>query len=137
MKADILKAAGLVIDQQDRLLVSKDIGVVKWTIMGGRIEEGETEIECLTREFIEEMNVEILAPIFYCATPIFPAASHPEQTVKIYCYFIKLKGEPKIKAEIELLHWLTKNEFESGKFEFSETMQKFLLPKLIEDGHLK
>lgn len=133
-KADILKAAALFIDDKGRLLVSKDIGATKWTILGGKIEEGETQIECLHREMMEELNAKIeVNPKMYKEAPAFPAANDPGKTVKHYYYFCKFLSEPKPVSEVEFLHWLSKENFESGKFDFSHANQEFLLPKLIKD----
>ena len=57
--ADILKAAAIFIDDKGRLLISKDKGAAKWTILGGRIEDGETQIECLHREIKEELDMQM------------------------------------------------------------------------------
>jgi 8-oxo-dGTP pyrophosphatase MutT (NUDIX family) len=45
-KADIYKAAAIFIDNQGRLLISKDKGSDKWQMLGGKIEKGESHIEC-------------------------------------------------------------------------------------------
>ena len=32
---------------------------LKWEFAGGKIEEGETEVECIKREILEELNIKI------------------------------------------------------------------------------
>src|SRR5579859_5346532 len=132
--ADILKAAGVFVDNKGRLLISKDKGSTKWQMLGGRIEKGETRIECLKREIKEELDSKIEVDLkMYKDCPVFPAANDPGKTVKLYFYFCKLLTKPKLIENVEFLHWLTKEEAESGKFEFSEAVKNFLLPELIKD----
>ncbi len=133
-KADIYKAAALFIDKKGKLLVSKDFGSTKWTILGGKIEAGETHIECLKREMVEELSAKIeVNPKIYKEAPAFPAANDPGKTVKHFYYFCKFITEPKLTSEVEFLHWLSKKNVEDGKFEFSEATKNFLLPSLIQD----
>ena len=132
--ADILKVAALFVDNKGRLLISKDKGAAKWTILGGRIEAGETHIACLQREIREELNTEIeVNPEIYKEAPVFPAANDPGKTVKHFYYFCKLLAEPGLIEEVEFLYWLSKEDLDSGGFEFSEATTKFLLPQLIKD----
>ena len=116
-KADLYKAAALFINDEGKLLVSRDIGVTKWTILGGVIEKGETQIGCLHREIMEELGAKIeVNQKMYKEAPAYPAANDPGKTVKHYYYFCKFLTEFKPVSEVELLHWLSKKDFESKEF---------------------
>ena len=130
----IHKAAAIFLDDKGRLMVSKDKGSTKWQMLGGAIEPGETQLECLKRELREELDVEIeVDPKMYRQTSPFAAANDPDKKVVLYLYYCKLLGEPKLIEHVEALHWLTKDDAQSGKFEFSEVMNKFILPLLIKE----
>jgi len=139
----IIKAAGLVVNEQGRVMMSRDFGAKYWSFPGGgKDSEDESDFECLKREFKEEMDIELKEEDirFYCETPEFPAANDPGKTVKSFFYFVDLHGqEPKPMAEVETIKWFSiedfKREEESGNI--SHLGKDFMIPKLIADGIIK
>lgn len=83
-----------------------------WEFPGGKIEEGETPFEAITREINEELSVEIKPEEIFCEYPF----SYPEKD--IYFYFIRAKIvsgkiEPTFHPEIK---WLFPYESENLEF---------------------
>ena len=77
-----------------------------WEFPGGKIEEGETPFEAITREIKEELSAEIEPFEVFCEYPF----SYPGK--EIYFYFIKAKLvsekiEPTFHSEIK---WLSPKE---------------------------
>ena len=61
-RAATLGARAVVIDAQGRVFLIKHSYVDGWHLPGGGVETGETLLEALARELIEEGNIEITAP---------------------------------------------------------------------------
>lgn len=129
----IVKYAGVIIKDKKFLVVrQKDEDV--WKNVGGRIEGNETPEECLTREITEELNVKLSAvPEYYFSLPTTKAVSDPTISLNIHLYKCEIEGEPKPSSEIEELHWLSKEDFESDKYDLTYQIQDFIVPRLIED----
>ena len=57
----IQKVVAAVIQKDDKVLIAqrakKDVSYGKWEFPGGKMEQGETEQECLKREFFEEFGI--------------------------------------------------------------------------------
>jgi 8-oxo-dGTP diphosphatase len=68
-------AVGLVFDAHGKILISKrPIHKFKgglWEFPGGKVEEGETALQALQREFLEEVGIQIMT-----ATPWMQIPSH-------------------------------------------------------------
>jgi 8-oxo-dGTP pyrophosphatase MutT (NUDIX family) len=57
-----LGVRGLVIDKDQRIFLVTHTYVPGWQLPGGGVEPGETMVEALARELVEEGNIEILEP---------------------------------------------------------------------------
>jgi 8-oxo-dGTP pyrophosphatase MutT (NUDIX family) len=57
-----LGVRGLVIDPDQRIFLVTHTYVPGWQLPGGGVEPGETLVEALARELMEEGNIEILEP---------------------------------------------------------------------------
>lgn len=107
-----IRVYGLLFNEKDELLVSDEIirGQYFTKFPGGGLEFNESTIQCLEREFIEEMNQEIeVGKHFYTTDQFVRSEFRPwEQVVCVY-YFVKLIGEQKFKTSSK------KHDFDSTK----------------------
>jgi 8-oxo-dGTP pyrophosphatase MutT (NUDIX family) len=98
-----IRVYGILINQQQEiLLVNEQIGDFKFTkFPGGGMELGEGTIECLKREFIEEINLPIEIENHFYTTDFFqPSAfKNSDQLIAIY-YKVKASTNP---IEINLM----------------------------------
>ena len=60
-----LGVRGMAIDAQGRIFLIKHSYVPSWHLPGGGVEVGETVLESLSREMMEEGNIEIAHPEFF------------------------------------------------------------------------
>lgn len=83
-----------------------------WEFPGGKIEEGETQQEALTREIREELATEIrvgekLTTVVY---------DYPKFHITMHCYFCSVVSGDLTLLEHNDARWLTKEEFDSVKW---------------------
>lgn len=91
-----------------KILSTKSFGKDVYYIPGGKREEGESDIEALTREVAEELSVS-LVPETIRHLETFEAQAHgkPEGTiVRMTCYTADFTGELAPSAEVEEIVWL-------------------------------
>ena len=58
---------GLIFNTKDKLLITRRLGGDfngKWEFPGGKLEENESEKDCLIREIKEELDIEIIVDSF-------------------------------------------------------------------------
>lgn len=91
-----------------QILSTKSKGKSKYYIPGGKREPGETDIQTLCREILEELNVRIdISTIRYMGT--FKAQSDGEKEgiyVRMTCYTAVYEGVLEPSNEIEEFRWL-------------------------------
>jgi 8-oxo-dGTP diphosphatase len=126
--ADIRKAGLLTLRDGHMLLCrkKKKSSTARLILPGGKIERGETALECLRREIHEELGGKVkVVHVEYIDTYLHLAAGkgfrNGRQTVEIQLFSGELRGEPKASSEIDELIW------------FSETDdRRTLAPSLVE-----
>jgi 8-oxo-dGTP diphosphatase len=90
---------------------------------GGGLEFGESTIDCIKREFIEEMNLEIEVLSHFYTTDFFvPSAFDESQVISIY-YTVKptsdlLEELSKFNNDKQSFKWLPLNTIDSDDFTF-------------------
>ncbi|MFA6064839.1 MAG: NUDIX domain-containing protein [archaeon] len=103
---------------------------------GGKIEKGETDIECLVREIKEELSCKVDLPsLKFIAEYIDVAAGHPDKEVSIKLYSGKLIGSPVPSMEIKEIHWVGKEAVNDPKNSPISTNK--IIPDLVKNGILK
>jgi 8-oxo-dGTP pyrophosphatase MutT (NUDIX family) len=98
----------LVHIQGKKLLSVKNRGKDKFYPPGGKREIGESDVQALTREIKEELNVDILEDTLKFMD-VFEGQAHgkPEGVmVKLTCYMGDFKGDIKINEELEDITYL-------------------------------
>ncbi|MBN2216048.1 MAG: NUDIX domain-containing protein [Pirellulales bacterium] len=112
--AEWKKVGLLVQDQSGRILMCrKDHSTSLLILPGGRIEDGETDMECLDRELVEELgqvkprNVEWVG--------VYTAIAHHDdpsirKTLEIRLYQGQLEGTPVPHGEIWELFWFGEDD---------------------------
>lgn len=78
---------------------------------GGRFENNESDIQCLSREIKEELDVEVdLLSLSFVWEYIHAASGAPDKDVSIRLYVWKILWEPVPSSEMIAFHWITKED---------------------------
>jgi len=135
--ADINKIGLLVIINDAFLVCRKNSFTSKLIMPGGKIEPGETDRDCLTREIQEELGTNIqLEDIHYYGTYLDKAASDDpeiEMSVEIKLYKSRINGYPVPSSEIIELKWFN---ILDNRNELSAIIRNKILPALIKNKDL-
>lgn len=102
--------------------------------LGGKLEEGESEMECLIREVKEEVGCEVdQSSLQYLTT--FQDIAHDKvgEMVNIKVYTGKLIGTPKPASEIAEIGYF---DTTSDKKHISVIAQRTIFPWLKEHGYI-
>ncbi len=100
---------GIILDNKRILLVRKK-GI--WILPGGKIKEGENELEALAREFKEELSeteIDVRSASFY--KEFHGLTPHTQTPASVRTYHLRTPlviGEP--SAEIEAKSWMDSSE---------------------------
>jgi len=129
--ANITKYAALITNDKGEVLFAHKRGKDIWINIGGRVERGESPIECLQRELREEIQCEIVTnpiPVEFLRTPPTPALDDSDKTVQIIWYKVKIIGELIPDNEIVEIKWV---DITNIDIELSPQIREYLLPKLL------
>src|ERR1700712_5115811 len=102
------KLAWIVLKDKS-ILSTRSHGKDKYYIPGGKRENGETDLQALSREIEEELSVHIKADTVNLLG-VFEAQAHGHAEgimVKMTCYTADYTGILKASAEIAEIKWLT------------------------------
>jgi 8-oxo-dGTP pyrophosphatase MutT (NUDIX family) len=127
---NLIYKVGAVIIKDRKVLVCRNIGKEIFISPGGRIEEGEEDIECLERELREELGVRV-SRWDYLGDVEEEAILDPGKEVKIYFYRAEIAGEPKASSEIGEIRYINS---QYGEIKLGSGIEKFVVPKLVEMG---
>ena len=122
-----IRVYGILINDQKQVLVSDEFIREKYytKFCGGGLEQGEGTIDCLKREFMEEMNLKVEVTKHLYTTDFFQqsAFNPPDQIIPIY-YYVKaleeikapLRSKPFDFDEQQLAMYHEKGETETFRF---------------------
>ena len=141
-----IRVYGILINEQKQVLVSDEFIREKYytKFCGGGLEEGEGTIDCLKREFIEEMNLKIEVTGHLYTTDFYQQSSFnpAHQIISIY-YYVKALEEIKVPLrsksfdfdEEQLNVYKKKGETETFRFidwdDFSDTSVTLPIDKIV------
>lgn len=132
---NIIKKVALAVfkDKKIMLVRSKNQANVFYTL-GGKLEEGESDLDCLKREVREEVECEVDEDsINYLVTFEDIAHGKVETLLNIKLYEGMLKGDPKPSSEIAEINYFDSN---SDKKHLSEIAQTKIFPWLKKHGYI-
>jgi len=96
-----------VITTEDGLLLVRKRLTSRFMLPGGKLEKGEDDLLCLTRELSEELSVGFdRASATFLGSFTAEAANEPQLRVIARLYRVALTSHPLPNAEIEELLWL-------------------------------
>ena len=126
------RIAGIIIEE-GKLLMLRGRGCVELWTPGGKIDENETDEECLKRELKEEINVDLIKAKFF-KEYTSPSFYHTENTTVQRIYIAEIKGDPVPAAEIDNFVWLTMEDFKKHAYPMIPVTQNEIIPDLIKQG---
>lgn len=101
--------------------------------LGGKIEENESEIDCLKREVKEEIGCELVESSIKFLTEFEDVAHGKDALVNIRMYEGELIGEPKPFSEVVEIGWF---DTRSDKKNLSVIAQRTIFPWLKKHGYI-
>lgn len=130
----IKKVALAVFRNKKMLMVRTARQMQVFYTLGGKLEKGESDLDCLKREVKEEIGCEIYESSIRFLTEFEDVAHGKEETLlRLKLYEGNLIGEPKPSSEItEVGYFDTK----SDKKHLSEIAQRKIFPWLKEHGYI-
>lgn len=124
----IVKSAALLL-RDKKLLVVRTQGVKWFYAVGGKVEPGETDVECLRREVEEEIGCQVTSEQFY---HIFRGPNTDgSKSMVMPCFFVTLNKEPQPSSEIEELLWVDSS---TDPGILGSMIRDHIVPALKKDG---
>jgi len=104
-----------VIEESGRFLVTRRPGGVHleglWEFPGGKCEEGESHMDSLAREIVEELDTAIVID-----REVFSVVhSYPDRTVELHFFSCRLAGVPRSVLGQEM-RWVSREELRTLPF---------------------
>ena len=112
---DIHVSAAIIRDADDRVLVVRKHGTVRFMQPGGKPEQGENPAETLARELEEELGLRVAEADL---TPLgeFVSAAANEPGPRVVASACAMRAEPDqvtVQAELAELRWITPADIET------------------------
>jgi len=125
--------AGLIV-RDGRFLIAQrmkhDTFSDLWEFPGGKKKPDETLEQCLVREILEELNVQIHVERFLFS--LTHAYNHLHITLYLFLCSIT-KGQPQTQ-QVQNIHWITFDELDSYHFTTADQMAIIQLSDLLKTG---
>ncbi|OOC08159.1 hypothetical protein B0293_04640 [Amycolatopsis azurea DSM 43854] len=126
------KVGAVIISNRKVMVVRKKNEKQSECIMpGGRMEEGETQYECLVRELNEELKVDVGECEFvgtYRDIAVFEGVP-----LVIHAYHVEIKGTPRPSSEIKEYIWIN-TEFPASGLRVASIMARKVMPEMKRRG---
>lgn len=131
----IIKKVALAVFKDKKLLqVRTSKQEVVFYTLGGKVKEGESDLQCLKREVWEEVGCSLDEATLKFLHEFEDVAHGKDNTlVNIRLYEGKLVGKPKPQSEVVEIGWF---DTKSDKEHLSEIAQRKIFPWLKEHGYI-
>ncbi|SDH10406.1 8-oxo-dGTP diphosphatase MutT [Winogradskyella thalassocola] len=108
--------AAAIIQKDNKIFIArrsphKHLGGL-WEFPGGKIEEGETDEECLYRELQEELGITINVKEFFMNN----IHNYGNITINLKAYFCEIKSGEITLSDHDQYLWVLKNELDNYEF---------------------
>jgi 8-oxo-dGTP pyrophosphatase MutT (NUDIX family) len=132
--SNLIHKSGMLILREGRILLCQKRKKPDEPLIlpGGKLEPGETEIECLARELQEELGAVAARSLWKVGT-YEDFTADGRRPVRIELYGGDLSGEPQAQAEIGALIWFGKDD---DRARISPILRNRIVPDLIARGIL-
>lgn len=107
-QADIHKAGAVLLDGKGNFLVTRSADKDIFIAPGGKLEKGETALQALAREMVEEVQVEVNTDtVEHLGTFRAIAAGQENKVIEMDVYLVHdSSGEPTPTSEVEEIRWI-------------------------------
>lgn len=116
----MLVVSAAIIQREDKILISQRLEgsylEFLWEFPGGKVEEGESPEECIVREIMEELNINIEVMDIYDVV----YHKYDDKTILLLVYNCQfISGEPR-PIECNAYNWVALGELGSYKFTYAD-----------------
>lgn len=132
-----LPTVGLISVFDQKILLAYSKNKEAWYLPGGKVDEGEGNVEALIREIKEELSVELDKSHieYYCHISAVAYGEYPALMMEQECYLYPLTTTFKASHEIGGLRYFSYEEYLLEKEQVSGVIMVF--DKLIQDQIIK
>ncbi len=124
----MIDVVGGVIINEGKLLVVRSKGRDTFFLPGGTRETGESDLDTLEREIMEETSLIVKNSIFY--TAFVTRNNDNTKELNATVYLAETDGVASPDTEIEEIAWIDRKDFSGYKL---SNVLKVIIPKLIKD----
>jgi len=129
-----IRIVGIIVTNGKLLLVKGNDNFKEFWTPGGKLNEGESEVDCLKRELYEELSVQLKSSDFI-GEYVSPSPYHENVITIQKIYVAKISGELNPSNEIQNYIWMTKEEYKEHKYPLIKITRDKIIPDLIEKGY--
>lgn len=127
--------AGLCVVREGKLLLARSTGDAHFQIPGGKIENGESDVDALVREASEELDIAVNRDTaLYLETFQAAAAGRSDVVVEVRLYKADFTRDPRPSSEIAELYW---QPLLGPVVACSDVVTLHILPFLVKQDHKK
>jgi ADP-ribose pyrophosphatase YjhB (NUDIX family) len=131
---EIIKPVAVFIKDR-QFLVARDTIESFFKNVGGRVEDGESDIDCLRRVLKTEWNYELVEePELLFVLPATPAVGNPGDTVVLRAYLIEKDATETPIPTGDVAESLWVDSKNAQRYQFTPQINDLIIPKLFDLG---